>query len=36
MNPSEALKAARAAGLNIKVDGDELVLEAPAPPVNCA
>ncbi len=32
MNTGEALKAARAAGVNIKVEGDELVLEAPAPP----
>ncbi len=32
MNPSEALNAVRAAGVNIKVDGDDLVLEAAAPP----
>jgi hypothetical protein len=32
MNASEALNAVRAAGINIKVDGDDLVLEAAAPP----
>jgi hypothetical protein len=32
MNASEALNAVRAAGVNIKVDGDDLVLEAAAPP----
>jgi hypothetical protein len=32
MNASEALNAVGAAGVNIKVDGDNLVLEAAAPP----
>jgi hypothetical protein len=32
MNVSEALKAARAAGVDIKVEGHELVLEAAVPP----
>jgi hypothetical protein len=32
MNASEALNAVRAAGVNIKVEGDDLVLEAAAPP----
>jgi hypothetical protein len=29
---AQALKAARAAGVELRVDGDDLVLEAPAPP----
>lgn len=32
MSAIEALKAARAAGVNVNIDGDDLVLEAPAPP----
>ncbi len=32
MSAAEALKAARAIGITVKVDGDDLVLEAPAPP----
>ncbi len=32
MNAAEALKAARAVGITVNVDGDDLVLEAPAPP----
>jgi hypothetical protein len=32
MNASEALNAVRVAGVNIKVEGDDLVLEAAAPP----
>jgi hypothetical protein len=32
MSPTEALKAARAAGIRLEVDGDDLVLEASAPP----
>ena len=32
MNPATALKEARAAGVRIGVDGDDLVLEASAPP----
>src|SRR5262252_1181793 len=32
MNASEALNAVRAAGVNIRVDGDDLVLEAAASP----
>lgn len=32
MSAAEALRLARAAGLQIRLDGDDLVLEAPAPP----
>jgi hypothetical protein len=32
MSAVEALKAARAAGFHLGIDGDDLVLEAPAPP----
>src|SRR5258706_3369758 len=32
MSAVEALKVARAAGVRVDVDGDELVLQAPAPP----
>jgi hypothetical protein len=32
MSAAEALKAARAVGIHLEVDGDDLVLEAPAPP----
>lgn len=32
MSAVEALKAARAAGIQLGIDGDDLVLEAPAPP----
>jgi len=32
MNASEALNAVRAAGVSIKVDGDDLLLEATVPP----
>jgi hypothetical protein len=32
MSAAEALKAARAAGLRLGIDGDDLVLEASAPP----
>ena len=32
MSAAEALKAARAAGVELRVDGDDLVLEAAAPP----
>jgi hypothetical protein len=32
MSVAEALKAARAAGVEVGLDGDDLVLEAPAPP----
>ena len=32
MSAAEALKAARAAGIQLGIDGDDLVLEAPAPP----
>jgi len=32
MSTVEALKAARAGGIRLKIDGDDLVLEAPAPP----
>jgi hypothetical protein len=32
MSASEALKAARAAGIELGIDGDDLVLEASAPP----
>ena len=32
MSAIEALKAARAAGIEVSLDGDELVLEATAPP----
>ena len=32
MSAAEALKVARAAGIELRVDGDDLVLEASAPP----
>jgi hypothetical protein len=32
MSIAEALKAARAAGIQLAIDGEDLVLEAPAPP----
>jgi len=32
MNAAEALKAARAAGVRVELDGDDLLLEAPLPP----
>ena len=32
MSAAEALKAARAAGIRVEIDGDDLVLEAPVPP----
>ena len=32
MSAAEALKAARAVGIHLEVDGDDLLLEAPAPP----
>lgn len=32
MSAIEALKAARAAGIELKIDGDDLLLEASAPP----
>ena len=32
MTAAEALRAARAAGVDIRLDGDDLVLEAPSPP----
>jgi hypothetical protein len=32
MSAGEALKAARAAGIRVEIDGDDLVLEAPVPP----
>ena len=32
MSAAEALKVARAAGVELSLDGDDLVLEAPAPP----
>jgi hypothetical protein len=32
MSATEALKEARAAGIHVNIDGDDLVLEAPAPP----
>jgi hypothetical protein len=32
MNAAQALKAARAAGIQLGIDGDDLVLEAAAPP----
>jgi hypothetical protein len=32
MSAAEALKAARAAGVELRLDGDDLALEAPAPP----
>ena len=32
MSAAEALKAARAAGVRVGIDGDDLVLEAMAPP----
>jgi hypothetical protein len=32
MSAAEALKAARAAGIKLTIDGDDLVLEASAPP----
>jgi len=34
MTPREAIKAARAAGVDITVDGDDLLLEASTPPPN--
>jgi hypothetical protein len=32
MSATEAIKDARAAGIHFNIDGDDLVLEAPAPP----
>ena len=32
MNAAEVLRAARAAGVQLGVDGDDLVLKAPGPP----
>ena len=32
MSAADALKAARAVGIVVEIDGDDLVLEAPAPP----
>jgi hypothetical protein len=32
MSAAEALKAARAAGIRVGIDGDDLMLEASAPP----
>ena len=32
MSATEALKEARAAGIHVNIDGDDLVLEAPAKP----
>jgi hypothetical protein len=32
MSAAQALSAARAVGIHLEVDGDDLVLEAPAPP----
>jgi hypothetical protein len=32
VSTAEALKAARAAGVELRLDGDDLILEAPAPP----
>ena len=32
MSPASALRAARAAGIDLRIDGSDLVLEAPAPP----
>jgi hypothetical protein len=32
MSAAEAIMAARAAGVRLGIDGDDLVLEAPAPP----
>ena len=32
MSAAEALKAARAAGIRVRIDGDDLELEAAAPP----
>lgn len=32
MSAAEALRAARAAGIGVRIDGDDLVLEASAPP----
>jgi len=32
MSAAEALKAARAVGIHLEVDGDDLLLEASAPP----
>jgi hypothetical protein len=32
VSAAEALKAARAAGLELTLDGDDVALEAPAPP----
>jgi hypothetical protein len=34
VSAAEALKAARAAGLELSLDGDDLVLDAPAPPLS--
>src|SRR6516164_9488006 len=35
MNAVQAIEAAHAAGIRIELDGDQLVLEAPAAPPNC-
>jgi len=32
MSPADTLKMARAAGIEFRIDGDDLLLEAPAPP----
>src|ERR1700730_15934729 len=32
MSAAEALKAARAAGISVRIDGDDLLLEAPTAP----
>ena len=32
MSAVEPLKAARAAGIRVEIDGDDLMLEAPVPP----
>ena len=32
MNAAEVLELARAAGISVMIDGDDLVLEAPIPP----
>jgi hypothetical protein len=32
MSATEAIKVARDAGIELTIDGDDLVLEAPAPP----
>ena len=32
MTAAEALRTARAAGIDIRLDGDDLILEAPSPP----